>query len=145
MRVRGCLTRRTPPALHYCVLNDVGLAQWPNKNHIKLGDDNFFLENRAVTVELHSMQRRSWPLEHILRAILSEPPNTTREIKIFSRFKKEGCDFPNLMTKKPLPTRASLLSILFVIDDVTILFVLFKLDLAILFYNFFLLHWLFYL
>lgn len=67
-----------------------------------------FLENPAVTVELHSMQRRSWPLEHILRAILSEPPNTrgNREIKIFSRFQKEGCDFPNLMTKKPLPTKA---------------------------------------
>lgn len=64
-----------------------------------------FLENRDDKVELHSMQRRSWPLEQSLRAILSEPPNKTREIKIFSRFQKEGCDFPNLMTKKPLPTK----------------------------------------
>lgn len=89
-------------------MNDVGLAQWPNKNHIKLDDDKFFLENRAVTVELHSMQRRSWPLEHILRAILFEPPNTTREIQTFSKFQKEGCDFPNLMSKEPLPTKATM-------------------------------------
>lgn len=77
-----------------------------------------FLENRAVMVELLSMQRRSWPLEHILRAILSEPPYTTREIQIFSRFQKEGCDFPNLMSKEPLPTKAPVGESLLVIDIV---------------------------